>query len=63
MSPPVERSITVSAPYLSDTSSLRSSPSTSLVTWLLPMFALTLQRERDADAHRLEVRVVRRWPG
>ena len=43
MSPPVDRSITVSAPYLSDTASLRSSPSTSLVTALLPMFALTLQ--------------------
>ncbi len=58
MSPPVERSITVSAPYLSATRSLRSSPSASLVTALLPMFALTLQAERDADAHRLEVRVV-----
>ena len=42
MSPPVERSITVSAPCFSATRSLRSSPSASLVTALLPMFALTL---------------------
>src|SRR5919206_415523 len=42
MSPPVERSITVSAPYLTHTHSLRSSVSTSLVTALLPMFAFTL---------------------
>ena len=43
MSPPVDKSMTVSAPNLMQTSSLRSSPSTWLVTALLPMFAFTLQ--------------------
>ena len=43
MLPPVERSITVSAPYFNDTLSLAISSSTLLVTALLPMFALTLQ--------------------
>src|SRR5438477_3842444 len=42
MSPPVERSITVSAPYLRQARSFTSSPSTSLTIWLLPMFALIL---------------------
>ena len=42
MSPPVERSITVSAPCLSEMLSFRSSFSTSLVTALEPMFAFTL---------------------
>jgi hypothetical protein len=45
MSPPVERSITVSAPYLRHTRACSSSPSTSLTTALLPMFAFTLQSE------------------
>ena len=43
MVPPVERSITVSAPYLMETASFASSSSTTLVTALLPMFAFTLQ--------------------
>src|ERR687883_297284 len=43
MSPPVERSITVSAPYFTQTRSFSSSASMSLVTALLPMFALILQ--------------------
>jgi len=43
MSPPVERSITVSAPYLMLISSFRTSPDALPVTALLPMFALTLQ--------------------
>src|SRR5712692_4000238 len=42
MSPPVERSITVSAPCLRQARSLTSSPSTSLTIWLFPMFALIL---------------------
>ncbi len=43
MSPPVERSITVSAPYFRQMRSFSSSPSMSLTTALLPMFALILQ--------------------
>ena len=42
MFPPVDRSITVSAPCLRQIASFPSSLSTWLVTALLPMFALTL---------------------
>ncbi len=43
MFPPVERSITVSAPCFRHTPSFSSSPSTSPTTAELPMFALILQ--------------------
>jgi hypothetical protein len=43
--PPVDRSITVSAPCLTATRSFSSSPATLLVTALLPMFALILHFE------------------
>ena len=43
MSPPVERSITVSAPSFRQTRSFASSASTSETTAELPMFALILQ--------------------
>jgi hypothetical protein len=42
MSPPVERSITVSAPYFTEYRSFSSSPSTSDVVALLPILALIL---------------------
>ena len=42
MSPPVERSITVSAPYFTEYSSFSSSSSISDVTAELPMLALIL---------------------
>ena len=45
MSPPVERSITVSAPYLMQYSSFASSSAISEVVAELPMFALILQLE------------------
>ena len=45
ISPPVERSITVSAPYLIEYSSFSSSPAISLVTLELPMFELILHLE------------------
>ena len=65
MLPPVERSITVSAPRSTAILSLASSLSTSEVTAELPMLALILQTRLDADAHRLEavLEVVDDWPG
>src|SRR5260370_87353 len=45
MSPPVERSITVSAPCFRHRRSFSSAPSTSETTALLPMIALILQAE------------------
>jgi hypothetical protein len=45
MFPPVERSITVSAPYLTATSSFSISPSTSDETAELPMLAFIFTRE------------------
>src|SRR5437870_9454177 len=45
MSPPVDRSITVSAPYLRQPRSLCSSLRASPSIWLLPMFALILHEE------------------
>ena len=54
MSPPVERSMTVSAPRWTAVCSFSSSSSTLLVTAELPMLALILHVRGDADAHRLE---------
>ena len=45
ISPPVERSITVSAPYLTEASSFSSSPAISLVTEELPILELILHLE------------------
>ena len=54
MSPPVERSITVSAPRWTAVCSFSSSSSILLVTAELPMLALILHLRGDADAHRLQ---------
>ena len=64
MLPPVDRSITVSAPRWTAVCSLSSSSSTSLVTAELPMLALILHCG-DADAHRLEAAAAGGpcWPG
>ncbi len=54
MSPPVDRSMTVSEPKWTAVCSFSSSSSTLLVTAELPMLALILRAGGDADAHRLE---------
>ena len=54
MSPPVERSITVSAPYCTANCELLQLAVDVDVTAELPMFALILTLRDFADAHRLE---------
>src|SRR5438094_8596530 len=56
MSPPVERSITVSAPYFRQPCSLCSSVRASPSIWLLPMFALILHVARR---EKLPVEIIR----
>jgi hypothetical protein len=55
MSLPVERSITVSAPYFTASRSLPTSLSMEEETAELPMFALILDGGDLADAHGLEL--------
>ncbi len=58
MSPPVDRSITVSAPYLSATRELAQLALDVARHRAVADVRVHLASERDADAHRLEVRVV-----
>ena len=51
MSPPVDRSMTVSEPRWTAVCSFSSSSSTLPVTAELPMLALILHFDGDADAH------------
>ena len=65
MLPPVDRSMTVSAPRWTAVCSFSSSSSTSLVTAELPMLALILQADATPMRHRLEplARGASCWPG